>query len=130
MREVTPAYRYPRTDNCRIANHAFFFLKDGKKWRVCRYFFTATLGITRLCFRTLKEKIKNCSLSEDNRGKHSNHKEIPKDIKYGVRSHSSSIPKTIERHDTRAHSEKLYKDKSKTIAQLHRVYKAECLSPI
>lgn len=125
IQEVNPAYRYPRNADGRVANHAFYFLKEGKKLRVCKYFFIATLGITVRCIRTLKAKIKESTVAEDNRGKHSNHKEIPKEIKDGVRAHILSIP-TIESHYTRAHSEKLYIDGSKTIAQLHRDYKAEC----
>lgn len=63
------------------------------------------MGITGRCIRIVKTKIKDCTLAEDNRGKHSKHPAVPKDIKDGVRFHIMSIP-TIESHYTRAHSEK------------------------
>lgn len=127
IQEVNPKYRYIRQGSSRTTNHAFYFYKDEQKIRVCKQFFVATLGITNRCIRTVKEKITNGTLGEDNRGKHTNHKEVSKDIKDGVRSHISSIP-TIESHYTRAHSEKVYIEGSKTIAQLHRDYKAQCES--
>lgn len=125
IQEINPKYRYTRDVNGRTINHAFYFYKDDNKIRVCKQFFVATLGITNRCIRTVKEKIRNGTLGEDNRGKHANHIEVSADIKNSVRSHISSIP-TIESHYTRAHSEKVYIEGSKTIAQLYRDYKSEC----
>ncbi|CAG9762669.1 unnamed protein product [Ceutorhynchus assimilis] len=69
----------------------------------------------------------NGTLGQDNRGKHLNHKAVSEDIKDEIRSHISSIP-SIESHYTRAHTEKTYIEGSKTIAQLYRDYKSDCVA--
>ncbi|CAH1110053.1 unnamed protein product [Psylliodes chrysocephalus] len=61
----------------------------------------------------------------DKRRKHFNHKEVSKNIKDGVRSHTSLIL-TIKSQYTQAHSEKLCIDGRTTIAQLHCDFKEEC----
>lgn len=127
MQEINPKYRYTARDAGRATNHAFYFFKDDTKMRVCKQFFIATLGITNRCIRTVKSKIKNGTLGQDNRGKHDNHKEVCEDIKNGIRAHISSIP-SIESHYTRAHTEKTYIEGSKTIAQLYRDYKSDCVA--
>ncbi|KAJ8937978.1 hypothetical protein NQ314_011640 [Rhamnusium bicolor] len=106
-------------------NNAFNFMKDGEKKRVCKVFFTSTLGITNRSIRTVLSKYKEGSLGSENRGKHNKHKVVPDDIKNGIREHISSIPK-IESHYTRAHSEKVYIEGGKTITQLYRDYRTEC----
>ncbi|XP_030759330.1 uncharacterized protein LOC115884790 [Sitophilus oryzae] len=129
MQEVNPKYRYPVQGGhgVRATNHAFYFYKNDQKKRVCKTFFIATLGITNRCIRTVKSKIKNGTLGQDNRGKHANHKQVPEDIKDGIRAHISSIP-AIESHYTRAHTEKTFIEGSKTIAQLYRDYKIDCVA--
>lgn len=42
IEEVNPVYRYPRNFIGRTANNTFFFLKDDKKLRVCKYFHSYT----------------------------------------------------------------------------------------
>lgn len=114
----------PTKKKARGFNNAFYFYKQNEKKRVCKYFFISTLGITNRCIRTVISKNKDGILQNDFRGKHVKHV-IPDEIKNNVRSHISSIPK-IESHYTRAHSDKMYIDGSKTIADLYRDYKMDC----
>lgn len=128
MQEINPQYRYVLNDRVRahrIKNNAFYFDNNGTKVRVCKLFFTATLGISFRCIRTVIEKSREGFLSNDCRGKHNNHKQVSDDIKNGVRAHISSIPQ-VDSHYTRAHTEKKFIEGGKTLAQLYRDYKYDC----
>lgn len=106
MKEINPKYRYTaQAGSGRASNHAFYFILNDKKMHVCKQFFVATLGITNRCIRTVKSKIKDGTLGQDNRGKLVNHNGVSEEIKNDIRAHISSIP-AIESHYTRAHTEK------------------------
>ena len=59
------------------------------------------------------------------RGKHGKHRKVDDSIKNDIREHIKSIPR-IESHYLRRQTSKEFIDGSKTIAELHRDYLAQC----
>ncbi|CAH2000480.1 unnamed protein product [Acanthoscelides obtectus] len=129
MQEITPKYTYPILINFkrkRTNNNSFHLEKGEEKLRVCKKFFTSTFGISNRCIRRVISKRAEGDF-EDKRGKHANQTRISHEIKNDVRAHIASIPQ-IESHYTRAHSEKKYIEGSKTITDLYRDYKKDCVA--
>lgn len=131
MEPVCPRYRYIREGGIRPRRHnnnSFYFYLPGKKIRVCKTFFKATLDITDRPIRTVTEKqhkVANTLLEKDQRGKHGKQPKIDERIKADIKDHISSIPK-IESHYTRANTSKHFIDGSKSIAEIHKDYVAKC----
>lgn len=124
--EIKPKYRYEREGSTRSLNHAFHFIVNGNKVRVCKKFFKATLNINDRPIRTVLKKNKNGFIEDDKRGKHGKHSVIDPTIRQGVHDFINSIPR-IESHYLRAQSSREYIDGGKSIAGLHRDdYVAEC----
>ncbi|KAL7636965.1 UNVERIFIED_CONTAM: hypothetical protein RMT77_012723 [Armadillidium vulgare] len=128
MTTVQPRYRYQKEDSRRRLNTAFSFDRKGERTRVCKQFFTATLGISGRMVRTVEEKRISAHggvISTDCRGKHGNHATVPAAIKESIRKHIRSIPK-IESHYCRARTSKEYIQGDKTVSDLYRDYKKMC----
>lgn len=124
--DVTPQYRYQREGTCtRDFNHAFYFYVEGKKIRVCKTFFKATLDITDSPIRTVLSKNNNGFLEADGQGKHGNHKKVDLEIKEGIRSFINRIPR-VESHYTRSKSTREYIEGNKSIASIYRDYVQDC----
>lgn len=129
MQIINPEYRYVKQDSTRRLNNAFHFDVNNKRIRVCKTFFKNTIDITDRPIRTILEKKgKEGFVTEENRGKHKNHKKIDDAIKEDIRKHIESIPK-IESHYIRKNSTRDYIEGDKTIADLHRDYVQLCKSP-
>ena len=125
MTIVKPKYRYEKENNRRQLNTAFYFDREGKKSRVCKKFFTATLGISGRMVQTVEEKRISGQagvILTDLRGKHNNHASVSIEVKERIRKHISSIPK-IESHYCRARTSKEYIPGDKSISDLYRDYK-------
>jgi hypothetical protein len=58
MTEVKPQYRYDRVNSNRSYNHAFYFIVNDVKIRVCKKFFKAILDVNDRPIRTVIEKIR------------------------------------------------------------------------
>lgn len=130
MELIQPKYRYVRANRQkaeRRCNYAFYFQSlEGKKIRVCKTFFRNTLDINDRTILTVRNKTSSSGVvTEDMRGRHTNHKKVSEQLKNDVRNHINTIPR-IESHYLRAQTSKEFIDGSKTIAQLHRDYKLEC----
>ncbi|KAL0860408.1 hypothetical protein ABMA27_009802 [Loxostege sticticalis] len=131
MQTVQPRYRYIRLEGVRKPrdnNHAFYFIQNGEKIRVCKAFFKNTLDINDRPIRTVIEKQNNVAgvlLATDKRGKHGQQKKVEEDIKKGIYDFIEAIPK-IESHYCRANTSKLYIDGGKTIADIHKDYEDHC----
>ncbi|XP_073969707.1 uncharacterized protein [Rhodnius prolixus] len=131
METIMPRYRYTRvggTRNARQHNNAFYFNKNNQKIRVCKVFFRNTLDINDRPIRTVqnkRNKVAGAVIEPDLRGKHGMHRSLDPAIREGVRKHIDSIPK-IESHYTRANTTRQFIDGSKSLADIHRDYKAIC----
>lgn len=131
MEIIQPAYRYVReggTRKKRDNNNAFFLYRNGEKVRVCKLFYRNTLNITNRTIRTVQQKrnkMSNVLLENDLRGRHGKQAKIDEVLKQGVNAFIAKIPK-IESHYTRASTSKHFIDGSKTIADIHRDYMADC----
>lgn len=107
--DVTPQYRYQREGSNNV---------EGKKIRVCKKFFKATLDITDCPIRTVLSKNNNGFLEADGRGEHGNHKKVDLEIKEGIRSFINRIPR-VESHYTRSKSTREYIEGNKSIAGIY-----------
>lgn len=131
MQAIVPRYRYTRvggTRSQRQHNNAFYFRKNNQKIRVCKVFFKNTLDINDRPIRTVqnkRNKVAGTVIEPDLRGKHEKHRTLDPGIREGIRQHIESIPK-IESHYTRAHTTRQFIDGSKSLADIHRDYKAIC----
>lgn len=131
MQTIQPKYRYIRQGGIRSPrnnNNAFYFILKEQKVRVCKLFFKNTLDINDRPIRTVLEKqnkIVNTLLEGDRRGKHGKHVKLDDNIRDGIIKHISSIPK-IESHYARADTSKHFIDGSRSIADIHRDYVADC----
>ena len=125
--EVKPKYRYERVGSTRSCNHAFYFIVNGTRVRVCKKFFKATLDINDRPIRTVLRKTNDGFIEGDNRGKHGNHKVINPSVRQDIHDFINSIPR-IESHYLREQSTREYIDGGKSIAGMHRDYVAECKS--
>lgn len=76
-------------------------------------------------FKLLK-KTNFGAVTDDQRGKHKNHRRIDDNIKQGVRDHINSIPK-VESHYLRAQTSKEFIDGGKTLVGLHKDYENQCI---
>lgn len=126
MQQVNPNYRYVKPDSKRNMNHAFYFVVNDVKVRVCKYFFTHTLDIPNRYIRTVVSKLENGFVNEDLRGRHGNHKQVDPQVKENVRRHINSIPR-IESHYLRHQTTREFIEGGKTITDLYRDYKEECI---
>lgn len=123
IKEVSPKYRYGKG---RAKNHAYYFTT--KSWpsgvRVCKTFFTATLGISDKMLRTTIAKTgETGELQPDLRGKVGiNPKKLDPAMKQQVVEFIQSIPR-IESHYLRQQTTREFIDGSKTIMDLYRDYK-------
>jgi len=131
MQTIQPKYRYIRqggTRSPRNNNNAFYFILKEQKVRVCKLFFKNTLDINDRPIRTVLEKqnkIANILLEGDKRGKHGNHVKVDDKIRDSIIKHITLIPK-IESHYARADTSKHFIDGSRSIADIHRDYVANC----
>lgn len=131
MEPIQPKYQYVRvggTRKKRDNNNAFYFRLNDQKVRVCKVFFKNTLDINDRPIRTVQEKrnkVATVLLEEDRRGKHGKQQRIDAVLKEGVKNFVEKIPK-IESHYTRANTSKNFIDGSKSVAELHRDYIADC----
>lgn len=74
MTDITSKYKYTNAEHPRKCNKAYHFTVQGKSIRVCKTFFMRTLDISDRAIRTVKEKVnENGIIENDLRGKHSNH---------------------------------------------------------
>lgn len=120
MVTVTPKYKYSNAERPREPNKAYYLKDDNEKVRVCKTFFTNTLGITPKMIRTVINKSKNNNYMEDDkRGKHNQHKRVSDDLKNDIKDFINSIPR-IESHYLRASTSREYISGGKTIAELFR----------
>ncbi|VDH95527.1 Hypothetical predicted protein [Mytilus galloprovincialis] len=86
----------------------FTFIVEGQSVRVCKMFFTATLGISRKTIETaLKKKQNNSSPISDKRGKHSAHNRTPTEDLNIIRAHIEAFP-VVESHYTRKDTNRKY----------------------
>lgn len=125
MTTIKPKYRYSTTQNHRNLNNAFYFDLNGRI-RVCKAFFKATLDINDRPIRTVILKKKETGVVEADLRGHNPHPTLPSEVKDGVRKHIESIPK-IESHYLRAQTTRHYVDGSKTLADIWRDYKNNCI---
>lgn len=131
IQEVQTRYRYIRvggTRQQRRLNNAFYLLRNCNRIRVCKVFFKNTLDINDRPIRTIlekKDKVADVVMEEDRRGKHGNHCTVDERIREKITSHIQSIPK-VESHYTRANTTRTFIDGSKSIAEIHRDYVANC----
>lgn len=131
MEVIQPKYRYIREGGDRKKrdnNNAYYFIINDNKIRVCKIFFKNTLDINDRPIRTVQDKrnkVANVLLDSDKRGKHGKHRKIDEALKESAKNFINMIPK-IESHYTRANTSKLFIDGSKTIADIHRDYIADC----
>lgn len=126
MTVVRPKYQYKKEGSRRQCNHAFHFVINGVNVRVCKFFFKATLDINDRPIRTVIAKLNEGFLQEDLRGKHGHHSKVDPAIKDGVVAHINTIPR-IESHYLRAQSTREFIEGGKSLADLHRDYKNECI---
>ncbi|XP_076087808.1 uncharacterized protein LOC143058197 [Mytilus galloprovincialis] len=104
----------------------FTFIVEGQSVRVCKMFFTATLGISRKTIETaLKKKQNNSSPISDKRGKHCAHNRTPTEDLNIIRAHIEAFP-VVESHYTRKDTNRKYLDSDLTIRKMYDLYKAEC----
>ena len=79
----------------------FTFHVNGQNMRVCKQFFTSTLGISRQTVETVMKKKKNTSSPiSDKRGKHTAHNRTPTEDLEIVRLPIESFP-VVESHYSR-----------------------------
>ena len=112
----------------RRLNDAFYLLRNCNRIRVCKVFFKNTLDINDRPIRTVlekKDKVADVVMEEDRRGKHGNHCTVDERIREKITSHIQSIPK-VESHYARANTTRTFIDGSKSIAEIHRDYVANC----
>ena len=122
MNEIAPKYRYSNAQNPRKFNHAFYFIVDNDKRRVCKTFFLHTLDITDRMIRTVKSKRDTEGfVQKDLRGKHTGHIKVDGNIIQDMKDHVNSIPR-IESHYLRAQTTREYIDGSRTITEIYRDY--------
>nr|CAI5821986.1 unnamed protein product [Callosobruchus analis] len=80
MSLVQPKYQYKRDSSHRQQNHAFYFILNNQKVRVCKYFFKATLAINDRPIRTVAQKKLLASTGQiiepDKRGRHGKHPKL------------------------------------------------------
>jgi hypothetical protein len=105
----------------------FYFEVDGHRIRVCKYFFKATFDINDRPNRTVITKTENGFTEEDLPGCHRNHRQLDKSVKGGMRKHFGSIP-CIKSHYLHANTTTEFIEGGKTVADLHRDYRANCNS--
>jgi len=120
---LTPSNRCTAKKNPRGLNGMFFLTTGNVKIRVCKNFFSATLGISDKAIRTARAKLDtNGFLEEDKRGKHDNRPiALDKERKERARNFFNSIPR-IESHYLRAQTSREFIEGSKTLNQLYRDY--------
>lgn len=124
--EIKPKYQYKRIDSNRKNKHAFYLTIDRQKYRVCKIFFTNTLGINDRPIRTVIEKMNNSGIVDaELRGKQKRHGNISVDLLNGVRNHIKSIPR-IESHYIRKQSSREFIEGGKNVTDLYRDYQEEC----
>lgn len=111
----------------RKPNQAFHFEVNDIKVRVCKVFFTHTLGISDRVVRTVINKTNDGFLEAEKRGKHGKQKKIDESIKEGIIKHINSIPR-IESHYLRAQTTREFIDGGKTLSDIHRDYQETCKS--
>nr|CAI5842730.1 unnamed protein product [Callosobruchus analis] len=125
MSLVQPKYQYKRDSSHRQQNHAFYFILNNQKVRVCKYFFKATLAINDRPIRAVAQKKLLAPTGQiiepDKRGRHGKHSKLDAAIKDGVRNHINSIPR-VESHYARSNTTRQFIEGGKTIADLHRDY--------
>ncbi|CAK1598252.1 unnamed protein product [Parnassius mnemosyne] len=127
LETVVPKYQYKRLNSNRKPKNAFHFVVNGEKLRVCKIFFKNTLGINDRPIRTvLDKKNEQGIIVGEQRGKHNNKKRISEEALNEVRCHINSIPR-IESHYLRKQTSKEFIDGGKTLSELYRDYKAECI---
>nr|CAH7738830.1 unnamed protein product [Callosobruchus chinensis] len=104
MSLVQPKYQYKRDSSHRQQNHAFYFILNNQRIRVCKCFFKATLAINDRPIRTVAQKKLLAPTGQiiepDKRGRHGKH------------------PKS--------NTTKQFIEGGKTIADLHRDYLLLC----
>nr|CAH7725074.1 unnamed protein product [Callosobruchus chinensis] len=129
MSLVQPKYQYKRDSSHRQQNHAFYFILNNQRIRVCKCFFKATLAINDRPIRTVAQKKLLAPTGQiiepDKRGRHGKHPKLDAAIKDGVRNHINSIPR-VESHYARSNTTKQFIEGGKTIADLHRDYLLLC----
>lgn len=126
MTAVRPQYQYKKEGSRRQCNHAFHFVINEVNVRVCKFFFMATLDINNRVIRTVVTKLNEGFLQEDLRGKHGHHFKVDSAIKDGVVAHINTIPR-IDSHYLRAQTTREFIEGGKSLADLHRDYKNECI---
>lgn len=121
--DVTPRYKYTNVERPRNNNKAFYFSVEKKRIRVCKLFFRNTLDITDRMIRTTTAKIdQNGFVNDDCRGKHSNHREIDKQLLQDIKDHIDSIPR-IKSHYLRANTTREYIEGGKSVSDLFKDFK-------
>lgn len=126
MIAIKPKYRYSTTENHRDFNQAFYFDINGRI-RVCKLFFKSTLGINDRPIRTVISKKKSTGVVQPDLRGHNPHFTVSADIKNGVREHINSIPR-IESHYLRAQTSREYIDGGRTLTDIWRDYKQNCIN--
>lgn len=125
MIDIEPKYKYTNAAQPRKNNKAFYFVVNGKKTRVCKTFYKATLDVSdRMIFTVQTKFTENGFEFEELRGKHKNHKEVDPQIREAMRVHINSIPR-IESHYLRASTSREYIEGSKSIKDLYNDFKAK-----
>ena len=126
MVQIQPTYRYQRPGSHRRLNNNFYFEVEEKRVRVCKKFFKATLDINDRPIRTVIAKNEMGFISKDFRGRHNKHKKLDASVKEGIKRHINTIPR-IESHYLRSQTCREFIDGGKSIADLYRDYKTNCM---
>ena len=104
----------------------FRFNVNGSAIRVCKSFFTSTLGVSRKTVDTamIKKKTPTSPLC-DKRGKHNSHVKTPEEDLNNVRRHIESFP-AVESHYSRRDTNRKFLSTDLSIRKMYDLYKGEC----
>ncbi|CAH1111545.1 unnamed protein product [Psylliodes chrysocephalus] len=126
MSEINPTYRNSKPGSKRSKNYKYSFVIDNVSIQVCKTFFKNTLGINnRTIFTTTKKNDQQGTIELDQRGKHTQHKRIPKNIRSDIMRHIDSFPR-VSSHYCRTRTNKKYLEGSLKIRIMHRLYVQQC----
>lgn len=125
MEKSNVKYRRVKEQSTRGANYAYFFEVEGKKYRVCKLNFTATLGVSDKIIANVQRRSVDGFIPKDKRGTHNNHKKIDEDLKEIIRGYINSIPR-VESHYLRNQTSREFISGERTLADIHRDYVTFC----
>lgn len=120
-------YRNPKPGSKRCLNYSYNLRLDGKKVKVCKAFFKATLDLSNTAIATaIAKKTEVGIVLPDRRGSHNNHKKLDERLREGVISHINSFAR-IESHYCRKDNQREFIDGGLTISEMYRLYVEGCV---